>query len=387
MAERRFWVGKNYRDAQNKKPEDQFMAWLNEPGSGIKNSGGIRNLRWKGANWTHDALPSAIVLVTSLVKNNPHNPWHDVVDHGRGSIRYWGDAKFDEARGISDFEGNKVLEALHRAVFHGRLGEVPPILHFTRHQKGWVRFNGLCVLHDLRRAWHEDPKHPGIPVSNYLASLRILDEASVHADWLFTRRRGVDPKSALAGGPEQFKRYARGLSPRILRTGVPKILSASEQLPLEGTPGSEVLQQLGEVDPRHFELVVVEMLRVAHPDIVEIAATPKQRDRGFDFFGRFSLPAPLGYEIPFKGECKRHANRIDPGKVSRLVARLRRPEYGIFVTTSAYTKQAQEEVYELEYPVHLVGGLQLSNMFLHTGLAKPDGQLNGDWMRQVTGSA
>ena len=43
---RRFVVGQEYRDTG--KPgnkEDRFMGWINLPGSGIKNAGGIRGLR------------------------------------------------------------------------------------------------------------------------------------------------------------------------------------------------------------------------------------------------------------------------------------------------------------------------------------------------------
>ena len=51
-----------------------------------------------------------------------------------------------------------------------------------------------------------------------------------------------------------------------------------------------------------------------------------------------------------------------PGDVSRLVARLRRGEYGLFVTTSYYTRQAQEEVLADGYPVKLFAAVDLVRM-------------------------
>jgi hypothetical protein len=41
------------------------------------------------------------------------------------------------------------------------------------------------------------------------------------------------------------------------------------------------------------------------------------------------MPLPVGYEVPLRGEVKRWTQGVGVGEVSRLVARLRRGEYGI----------------------------------------------------------
>jgi hypothetical protein len=63
-------------------------------------------------------------------------------------------------------------------------------------------------------------------------------------------------------------------------------------------------------------------------------------------------------QINFKGQAKRYnrSSAVGPEDVSRLVARLQRGEYGVFITTSYYTKAAQEEIYEDNYPVRLFTG-------------------------------
>ena len=48
-----------------------------------------------------------------------------------------------------------------------------------------------------------------------------------------------------------------------------------------------------------------------------------------------------------------------PFNFHALAARLDRGEYGIYVTTSFFSKQAQEEVHELRYPLKLIHGKQL----------------------------
>lgn len=100
------------------------------------------------------------------VSGSGYNPWQDVLDRRQGRIFYWGDAKADERRLRDDFEGNRYLGAVWRAVNEHRWQEVPPILHFSKDEKGTVRFNGLCVLVDLQDAWFEDG---GRSVRNYHA--------------------------------------------------------------------------------------------------------------------------------------------------------------------------------------------------------------------------
>ena len=115
------------------------------------------------------------------------------------------------------------------------------------------------------------------------------------------------------------------------------------------------------------EKLTVELINEVGSGIVrDLEKTKDRQDGGYDFVGTFVLPEPFQYEIPFKGEVKRHANAITPNHVSRLVARLDRGEYGVYITTSYFTKQAQEEVFELRYPVSLVYGNKLIEMIKAT---------------------
>jgi restriction endonuclease Mrr len=122
-----------------------------------------------------------------------------------------------------------------------------------------------------------------------------------------------------------------------------------------------VLSQLTGLTPTGFEAAVVSIFREFDEVRHNITRTRPTADGGFDFFGTFTLPPPIQYEIPFLGEAKRYARStaVGPKDVSRLVARLARGQYGIFVTTSYYTKQTQEEVLEDRYPTTLVAGADL----------------------------
>ena len=111
--------------------------------------------------------------------------------------------------------------------------------------------------------------------------------------------------------------------------------------------------------------------------------TRLSRDGGFDFSGTFTLPPPLDYEIGFRGEVKRYAsNYVGPKDVSRLVARLGRGEYGLFVTTSYFSTQAQEEVFADAYPARLFSGQDVVRMMRQLGAATGD-DIRQSWIDTV----
>ena len=78
-----FEVGVEYRDTGSpNKSEDQFLRWINIPGSGMKNMGGIRWLKTKSKKRQNS---DGIVLVSSHLNTDSHNPWDDIVDFHLGA--------------------------------------------------------------------------------------------------------------------------------------------------------------------------------------------------------------------------------------------------------------------------------------------------------------
>ena len=354
-----FEVGMEYRDRGSpNKPDDQFLRWINIPGSGMKNMGGIRWLKTKSKERKNS---DGIVLVSSHLNVDSHNPWDDIVDFHLGTIRYWGDAKFHKNKRIDDFQGNINLR---RAIDESSRTRHPFILHFSKIRSGWMRFNGLCVLNSLDLAWFQDE---GRPVQNYRATLSILDCKRVSVDWITRWRTEEELRVRLEGAPKAWCDYVGGKKISVIRAWSGKILTTRDQIPSPGSSEEKALEQLHSMDPFAFEAMVVNLIGDVGAKIIrDLKKTRDRRDGGFDFSGTFILPEPFQYEINFKGEVKRHRNMISPNHVSRLVARLDRGEYGIFVTTSAFTKQAQEEVFEMRYPVSLVHSKKLISMIKST---------------------
>jgi hypothetical protein len=361
-----------------KAEDDQFLAWINLPGSGMRNMGGIRPLKFTSLR---EPVTAAIVLVTDeRTSGSTSNPWEDLVDIPHGRIIYWGDAKFDARRTVDEFPGNRALREAFDQVLDSQMALVPPILHFSKRKTGVLRFNGLCVLDRLELTWFEDG---GRPVRNYRAHLTILDEEFVPVEWLHARVTAVDRSALQGSGPAAWRRYQDGVIDR-LRVWAPLVRSTSMQLPPSGTGDASILGQLVQLSPTGFEAAVVSLFRELDEVRHNITRTRPTGDGGFDFVGSFTLPPPIQYEIPFLGEAKRYARTtaVGPKDVSRLVARLSRGQYGIFVTTSYFTRQAQEELFEDRYPARLVAGADLVHIMRELRVARGS-EISKAWLRTV----
>jgi HJR/Mrr/RecB family endonuclease len=303
------------------------------------------------------------------------------VDYVSGKIYYWGDAKYNKEKSYRDFEGNKLLLKTFEQHLDGNYDIVPPILHFSKTESGKVVFNGLCAFKRLELTWYEDE---GKPVKNYRCELMVLDEDEIEVEWLTHRVNCEKIAEINEHAPTAWVDYTKG---RIKKIEVfrKEIKSREQQLPEAGTTDSEILRTLTTLTPTQFEVALVEMFRELPHVHHNIRRTRPSKDGGFDFFGEFMIPFPLGYKMEFLGEAKKYSrtNGVGPEKVSRLVARLDRGQYGIFVTTSYYTKQAQEEVLEDGYPVKLYNGIDIVN-FLRELRLIDGGQIKKDWLQTIT---
>jgi hypothetical protein len=374
-----FRLGHTYRDTgSSTNPDDQFLRWINIPGSGIRNMGGIRPLKF--TSLLH-AVPAYILLVTDARSSgSAWNPWEDLVELPAGRIVYWGDAKFGR-KTVDEFIGNRALRSAWEAVIDNNMALVPPILHFSKTRTGEILFNGLCVIDHLELTWFEDAE--GRPVRNYRAHLTILDEEFVEVDWLHERANAGNTEDLLRNGPRAWRHYQAGSVDR-LRIWAPSIRSHDAQLPAAGSSDLGILTQLTAMPPTHFEAAVVSVFRQLEDIRHTITRTRPTADGGFDFYGTFILPAPLSYEISFLGEAKRFAMTapVQPKHVSRLVARLGRGQYGLFVTTSYFTKQTQEEVLQDGYPTRLIAGGDLVRIMRELRIAR-HGKIATNWLNAV----
>jgi len=188
--QRRFRIGERFRDTGSyRDPNDQFLRWIRGPlNTGIKNTGGIRDLRADRSD-----VPAALVLVSNDSGISQHDdPWEDTLAVNAGYISYWGDAKsgnpYDESP-----KNQKIKTAFERAAA-GRREDVPPVLVFRKPESGVVEFCGLCVPdHFEVRSYQADS---GTQIPNYLFHFSILNTQSVPVAWLHDRAQMNDDTQA-----------------------------------------------------------------------------------------------------------------------------------------------------------------------------------------------
>ncbi|MCX2743661.1 restriction endonuclease [Mangrovivirga sp. M17] len=376
--DKKYRIGHTYKDILSvSRKNDEFVSWFSLNGSGIGNSGGIRAAKYLNIK---SQIPAYIVLITRNTSHRWYNPWEDIIDYSTGTIFYWGDAKFDSKKNYSDFRGNKHLVRTFERILENNMQDVPPILHFSKVEKGVVKFNGLCALTKLELTWFEDK---GNPVKNYRSELAILDEEKVDVAWLHDRAKCTDLNYVNYNAPNAWKDYIKG-NIKKLNIWSKSIFNKEEQLPPFNSNEAALLKQLHELTPIQFEAVVVELFKNLPHVNHKIVRTRPTADGGFDFYGQFSIPYPVKYEIEFLGEAKKYFrdSPVRPNHVSRLVARLRRGQFGIFVTTSYYTPQTQKEVLEDGYPVKLFTGNDLVNILKELRLDE-NGKIKNVWLETV----
>lgn len=194
-----FSIGEMYRDTGSyRNPDDQFLRWIRGPlDSGIKNTGGIRDLRADRSD-----NPAALVLVSNDSGVSQHDdPWEDTLAVDAGYISYWGDAKAGKPYDESTQNG-KIKDAFDR-VASGQREEVPPVLMFHKPEVGAVRFCGLCVPDYLEVRTYEDDT--GVRIPNYLFHFTILNTQSVPISWLHDRAQMNGNERA----PDVWKEWVR----------------------------------------------------------------------------------------------------------------------------------------------------------------------------------
>lgn len=316
-------------------------------------------------------------------------PWHDVFALDHGHVRYFGDHKVSTRGLVGSTPGNAaLLEAfeMQAASTPEARTAAPPLLVFRaisqivaghRVEKGYVEFCGVALIERLETTIQKDPTTGGT-FPNLVADLCIVD-LSDHDDrvdfrWLDDRRNPLlTDQETLRFAPRVWKRWiADGKSavPRIRRRVLSsRVQTKSDQMPHAGTIEAAVLEQIYhsfDSDKHAFELLAARVagrvLGGSGTQYREGWITKAGGDGGLDFVGRLDIgigATNTPIVVLGQAKCVLPSTSISPDQVARLVARLRRGWIGVFVTTGSYSRQAQVEIVDDQYPVVLINARTL----------------------------
>jgi len=335
--------------------------------------------------------PAIVIRSSPWKAGTESTPWHDEFDLDHGHIRYFGDHKPGTMGPVGVTPGNRALMEAWRLHESGVVEErmvAPPLLVFAarpvhldgrRVDKGYLDFAGVCVMERLEFVVQRDPgsgrSFPNLAIDLNIIRLDKNDE--VDWQWIDDRRDpGLTAEESQRHAPESWKTWVRrgrvalpGIRRRVISS---RVLTKSEQLPVPGTPEDSVLREIYEYfDSRKhaFELlasqVAADVMGARGGAYSDGWLTRSGGDGGMDFVGRLDV-GPGSGSTPLvvlgQAKCISPASSISPDQVARLVARLRRGWVGVFVTTGTFSKQAQVEIVDDQYPVVLVNGRRLAEV-------------------------
>lgn len=317
-------------------------------------------------------------------------PWHDEFDLDHGHVRYFGDHK-PETLGLPGItKGNRLLlEAarLHSGTTRMERLLAPPLLLFRAitvyrdgraRQKGHVEFCGAAIIERLEHVVQRDP-NTGRSFPNLSLDLAVVSgdkEDGIDLRWIDDRRDpGLSTEDTLRHAPRSWRRWISegriaipGIRRRVLASTV---RSSKEQQPEIGSVEAGILHKVyAFYDGRKhaFELlasrVTAEVMQESGARYREGWLTRSSGDGGVDFIGRIdmgSIRASTPVVVLGQAKCMHPSSSVSPEQVARVVARLRRGWVGVYVTTGSFSRQAQIEIIDDNYPVVLISGDTLAS--------------------------
>lgn len=330
------------------------------------------------------------------------NPWHDEFDLDHGHVRYYGDHKPGTTGLPGATAGNRALLdawSLHAATTARQRSLAPPLLLFRSITvrrgvpKGYVEFCGVAVIERLEYVVQRDPEsRRSFP--NIVLDLAVLDLAesgdTLDMRWIDDRRHPtLSIADTLRHAPSSWKRWVREgrtIIPRVRRrVASSRLKTIEDQLPAPGSSEERVLEELYRYfDGRKhaFELlaaqVAAQVLGGSGAMYREGWLTRAGGDGGVDFVGRLDVGSP-GCSTPLvilgQAKCVIPRSSIGADQVARVVARLRRGWVGVFVTTGVFSRQAQVEIVDDQYPLVLINGRVLVEQVLRIAAQDHDGDV------------
>jgi hypothetical protein len=308
--------------------------------------------------------------------------WPDRLDPELGELTYFGDNRHpgselhDTSRG-----GNRLLRD-HFTWTYGTEDDrkrVPPYLLFEKFGSGRdVRFRGLLVPGSVRLRQSESLvavwRHiAGSRFQNYRATFTLIAAPVVSREWI----REVLAGDALgAHCPPEWLNWVQSAHRSVLRAEPTRVIrTREEQLPTVDRLGPlhEITEFFREW-PQGFEACAVDLWRMFAPATGVIDLTRPWRDGGRDAVGEYLL-GPVSdrvvVEFALEAKCYGAQNSVGVREMSRLIARLRYRQFGVFVTTSYFARQAYEEVRADAHPVVLICGRDIVDILEQNHVSSP----------------
>ncbi|WP_198339341.1 restriction endonuclease [Mycolicibacterium arabiense] len=337
----------------------------------VGNQGGFRP---KGS-----VIKDAVRLV-ALYTSGAEVDWPDHIDPTTGDFTYYGDNRkpgkdlHDTPRG-----GNLLLRSIFAASRAGAddRQKVPPLFLFEKVSGRDVIFRGLLAPGSPRLTSDEElvaiwRTTRDLRFQNYRSHFTVLQTPVVRREWIDEIVAG-DPLGGAC--PPEWRNWVKARIYQALEAPRNLIVrSKEEQLPRPGDMWMiRAVHRYFAQSPVEFEHFAADMWLNSDPHVASVEVTRPSRDGGRDAIGEFRIGPdddPVRLQFALEAKCYNpDGGGIGVKLVSRLIARIKQREFGIFVTTAFIAAQAYQEVREDQHPIIFMTGRDLVKVMRRMGMS------------------
>jgi hypothetical protein len=341
--------------------------------------------------------PKFCVLYSEMASTE----WPDEIDFQKGLFTYFGDnKKAGHELHDTNKKGNEILRITYERLHENQRDKIPPFFIFTKANENGrsVIFRGIAVpgasnlnkSEDLIAVWKKTEDR----FLNYKAIFTILDIQTISRNWINDLISGTDNSQY---EPSVFNKWKKGAGYKALIAEESTLLKSKiSQLPqnkFEDLIIRRIIRFFKDEHPEReyaFEKCAVELAKML-TGIVTCDRTRPWKDGGRDAKGIFRIGTLKSYtdvEFALEAKCK----EIDIGstvkETSRLIARIKHRQFGIFVTTSYLADQAYKEILEDGHPILILTSSDIADLVIkkldlsQENTEKSIYQLN-NWLQQL----
>ena len=394
-----FYIGEIYRYSNQNNSVDRppefvdglpnffFETYAGPNYSRVFFQNGIHNLAAVKLSDGTKRIPAIIISSSPHKVGTDITPWEDEFDPDHGRIKYYGDNKTSSRR-AADSPGNALLLQAFLSYSSPnqdvRRNSAVPLIFLKRvnydgRRKGNLMFQGFGIIESIELITQYDSKLKNPYFTNYAYTMCVFnmrDEGEAFDwSWINDRRNPeLSNEEADAKAPNAWKQWVKegktGLHRVRRNVSALKIIPEAEQKPVAGSKEYQLLLNIYDYykNKRHiFELLAMrvtqEIFEEAGTAFIPGWITQKSGDRGIDFVARLDFSSHMSaLKIVILGQAKCEKPNVPTNGVhiARTVARLKRGWFGVYVTTSFFSKSVQLEVMDDQYPIMLICGKKLA---------------------------
>lgn len=369
-------VDSSLRNTNNpNNPVDVFNRFFRfGDGRGINNTSGFR-AKSKAGQSTDIESCAFCLLITTFGEAE----WPDSLDYESGIFTYFGDKRSEGDLHETTVGGNRFLRSMFNKLHVGQRNLIAPVLVFENYKGidgAYMRFlglaapgaQGLSAFDDLVAVWRIKDKNR---FQNYRAIFTILKEDAVNRKWLEDMVNGVVPSES-DHCPSIWRRWvSTGRYEPLTCERKREPRTKAEQLPQRDNERKTLGRVIDAFTDREFEFAAVDIVQLMDPRFSDFTVTQRVRDGGRDALGSYRVGHDnhqIHLSATIEAKLWREASDVGVKPMARLISRIKHRDIGVFVTTSCFNKQVQQELIEDNHPVILVSGGDIARVLISNEL-------------------